>query len=64
MSEINQHDPVWSLAQCAEYLRVKEPRAKRLLISAQVRPVRTRSGDSYRAAEVHELRSQLNSGRG
>lgn len=62
MSEINQHDPVWPLAQCAEYLRVREPRAKRLLISAQIRPVHTRSGDSYRAEEVHELRAQINAG--
>jgi hypothetical protein len=62
MSQANQNDPVWTLTQCAEFLRVKEARAKRLLISAQIRPVHTLSGVSYRAAEVHELRAQINAG--
>lgn len=63
MSQANQHDPVWTLAQCAEHLRVKGSRVQRLLASAQIRPVRTPSGTGYRAAEVQELRTQIGASR-
>lgn len=62
MTEINRNDPVWTLAQCAEHLKVKEQRAKHLLLSAQIRPAHALSGTAYRAAEVRELRDQINAG--